>query len=195
MSGYSVQSIPELVDSIGEDGIRTLISEFSCPINLEIETFVKNSSIDFANQKISVTHFLLDEDYHIVAIFTLAHKAIEIDVSKMSATSRKKVARYAEIDKNTGKYTVSAFLIAQFGKNMTNGISSDIPCGNEIMKCVMDTLKDVQRMVGSGIVYLECEDKPALLHFYQNESNKFQPFGARTSIQDNTSYIQLLRFF
>lgn len=120
---------------------------------------------------------MLDSAYKVLAIFTLTHKAISIDTDKTSGTFRKKVARYAEIDNDTGKYTVSAFLIAQFGKNMSPEIE-DVPGGNELMVCAMKALLKARHMIGGGVVYLECEDKPALLHFYQNESNKFQPFGA-----------------
>ena len=59
----------------------------------------------------------------------------------------------------------------------------------------MSVLETVQREVGGGIVYLECEDKPQLLSFYQNPQNAFRIFGERYSDVDNTKYIQLLRVF
>ena len=194
MISYTVQNIIDLMESLGEEAVNDILSGFSCPINPEIESFVRNKSIDFAKRKISITYLLLDSAYKVLAIFTLTHKAISIDTDTTSGTFRKKVARYAEIDNDTGKYTVSAFLIAQFGKNMSPEIEG-VPSGTELMVCAMKALLKARHMIGGGVVYLECEDKPALLHFYQNESNKFQPFGTRTSIQDNTNYIQLLRFF
>lgn len=63
------------------------------------------------------------------------------------------------------------------------------------MESAMEVLSAVQHDVGGGIVYLECEDKPQLLSFYQNEHNYFRVFGERFSEEDNTKYIQLLRFF
>ena len=53
----------------------------------------------------------------------------------------------------------------------------------------------MQHRIGGGVVYLECEDKPQLLEFYQNKDNRFKIFGERESDVDHTKYIQLIRFF
>lgn len=53
---YSIQSIYTMLDSLGEDATRQILSEFSCPLNSEIESFVRHKAIDFAKQKLSVTH-------------------------------------------------------------------------------------------------------------------------------------------
>ena len=55
-------------------------------------------------------------------------------------------------------------------------------------------LVKVQHDVGGGIVYLECENSPKLLSFYQNEHNRFRVFNERYSETDQTKYIQLFRF-
>ncbi len=89
---------------------------------------------------------------------------------------------------------VSAFLIAQFGKNYEEREGEPVN-GNSLMDDAMDILVAVQHDVGGGVVYLECEDKPQLLSFYQNDNNFFRVFGERYSEVDQTKYIQLLRFF
>ena len=88
---------------------------------------------------------------------------------------------------------VSAFLIAQFGKNYAE--ESPKLSGNGLMDKAMDILAYVQHDMRGGIVYLECEDKPQLLSFYQNKNNCFRVFDERYSETDKTKYIQLLRFF
>lgn len=50
-----------------------------------------------------------------------------------------------------------------------------------------------QRQIGGGVVYLECEDKPKLLSFYQNNENRYQIFGDRYSVRDSVKYIQLMK--
>ncbi|EOS71435.1 hypothetical protein C818_00679 [Lachnospiraceae bacterium MD308] len=52
--------------------------------------------------------------------------------------------RYATLDKDTNKYNISAFLIAQFG--------------NELMDLTFELLKHVQYCVGGGVVYSDCEN-------------------------------------
>jgi hypothetical protein len=81
-------------------------------------------------------------------------------------------------------------LVAQFGKNYSYEKGNAIS-GNDLMKLAFKVLENVQREIGGGIVYLECEDKPELLSFYQNENNRFTVFDERYSNEDKTKYIQL----
>ena len=184
-----------MIDAIGEDALVEILSDFSCPKNQEIESFVRNKAIDFAKRKISITYLVIDNDSgEILSIFALTHKALEISRDALSSTSKKKLSRFAQLDENSGSYTVSAFLIAQFGKNYAvpqpegwNGI--------RLMEKTFETLEKVQREIGGGVVYLECEEHEQLLRFYQNEQNRFHTFSERYSEAEHTKYIQLLRFF
>lgn len=63
------------------------------------------------------------------------------------------------------------------------------------MDFCFEILESVQKQVGGGIAFLECEDKKQLLNFYQNENNRFRIFGERFSETEGKKYIQLLRFF
>lgn len=137
----------------------------------------------------------IDEEKNvIVGIYTLSHKAIEITNANISNTTRKKLLRYAALDKDTDKYNISAFLIAQFGKN--NAIPEECSItGNELMDLTFELLKHVQYCVGGGVVYLDCEDVEKVLEFYQNDCNRFKIFGERKSEIEDKRYLQLLRFF
>lgn len=103
---------------------------------------------------------------------------------------KRKIARYCKLDEDSGAYTVSAFLIAQFGKSDRSSIG-----GNELMQAAVATLTMVQRQVGGGIIFLECEDHEKLLAFYQNEQNCYKRYGFRKSDKDAKTYVRLLRFF
>ena len=91
-------------------------------------------------------------------------------------------------------FSVQPFLIAQFGKNM-NSLEGEKISGNELMDCVFEVLSDVQRKIGGGVVFLECENKKKLLNFYQNDHNKFMFYGKRLDDALNIEYFQLLRVF
>ena len=101
---------------------------------------------------------------------------------------------HAKFDESTNCYDVSAFLIAQFGKNyaVDNG---NFMTGNRLMDYVFSVLNDIRHMIGGGVVFLECEDNEKLLSFYQNERNRFKLYGERFSEKENRKYLQLLRFF
>lgn len=70
------------------------------------------NAYSFARRKLSVTYLVVNEDNYIAAIFTLAHKVVEIGDRNLSNSKRRKISRYAVLDDQTGSYTVSAFLIA-----------------------------------------------------------------------------------
>lgn len=194
MNAYTTVNILDMINVIGEDSVNLILSDFSCPKNDEIENFIKKNAVDFAKRKMSITHLVMDENGKLAAIFALTHKAVKIKDEVLSSTLRKKIKRYAQLDEDTNSYMVSAFLIAQFGKNCEEREGEPVN-GNSLMDSAMDILTAVQHDIGGGVVYLECEDKPQLLSFYQNDNNCFRVFGERYSEVDQTKYIQLLRFF
>lgn len=190
---YRSINILDAIEQIGESATQELISDFSCSKNQDIQHFLQHNAIDFAKRKISITHLVFDEEKRIVGYYTLAHKPLlisEKDRASLSKSDEKKIARYCKLDEDSGAYTVSAFLIAQFGKSDRSSIG-----GNELMQAAVATLTMVQRQVGGGIIFLECEDHEKLLAFYQNEQNCYKRYGFRKSDKDAKTYVRLLRFF
>lgn len=185
-------NILDMIDAIGEEELQLILSDFSCPKNQEIEHFVRKNAIEFARRKMSITYLVIDEEGRIVGIFTLTHKAVQLLDAGLTRTVRKKIQRHARLDEATDSYMLSAFLVAQFGKNYQYD-ESYVLKGNELMDMTIVTLKEIQRQIGGGVVYLECEDKPRLLSFYQNQENRYQVFGERYSARDKVKYIQLMK--
>lgn len=198
MSNCIAVNIQDMLKAVGEEELLKLLSDFSCPLNTEVEDFVRNKAIDFAKRKLSVTYLVMKKINEgksvLVGIYTLSHKAIEITNANLSNATRKKLSRYAALDKDTDKYNISAFLIAQFGKN--NAVpKEDSIAGNELMDLTFELLRHVQYCVGGGVVYLDCENVEKVLEFYQNDCNRFKIFGERESEIEQKRYLQLLRFF
>ena len=191
---FNVVNIIDLLESVGEKEVRSALQEFECKRNSEIEIFLKNNAIDFAKRKISVTHLILDDNGQIAAYFTLTHKPSNISSLSLSKSAIKTLSRFAILDRDSNSFNISAFLIAQFGKNSAYNGSRNIS-GNKLMDFCFEILESVQKQVGGGIAFLECEDKKQLLNFYQNENNRFRIFGERFSESEGKKYIQLLRFF
>lgn len=191
--GLVVNNILDMLDASGEEAVGLYLSTFSCPLNREIEFYIQNRAIDFARRKLSITYVISDEaDGEILGYFALAHKAIEIAGKYLSNTTRKKLERYSSFDKTTETYTASAFLLAQIGKNYSTNASRRIR-GKELMGYANDILADIQRRIGGGIVYLDCEDNPKLTAFYEKEV-KFKHFGERHSGEEGIRYLQYMRF-
>ena len=51
MNNHSVINILDLLDSVGEDEVKNILSDFSCPKNKEIEDFLLKNAIEFAKRK------------------------------------------------------------------------------------------------------------------------------------------------
>ena len=185
-----------ILDSIsanGETETADDLSVFSSPKNPEIDDFIKTKAIDFAKRKLSITYLVYDsEDGALLGYFTLAHKAIDIEGRTLSNTVRRKLGRYSRFDKDTDSYAASAFLLAQFGKNYGVDSGKRIS-GAQLMQLATDVLVDIQRQIGGGIIYLDCEDKPELVSFYTDQN--FKRFDDRFSSEDDQKYIQFMRFF
>lgn len=194
MDNYSVFNILDLLETLGEDEVCSILSEFSCPKNTEIEDFLHSNAIEFAKRKMSISYLVFNDTQEFVGYFTLTHKMSSIPCDTLSKTSCKKLSMHSKLNENTLNYDVSAFLIAQFSKNYAvqdgNAITGDC-----LMDYVFDILFRIQHLVGGGVVFLECEEKQKLLDFYQNQNNRFKPYGERYSVKDNKKYIQLLRLF
>lgn len=192
---YEIVNIIDVLEMVGEDDTAFILSTFSCAKNSDIEHFLHHSAIEFAKKKLSVTYLVLSESGDIAGYFALTHKPVILgsaEFSLLSGESKKKIKRFCRADGATGNYTLSAFLIAQFGKN--SNVAGDGLRGDLLMNFAIDTLKDVQRRVGGGVVFLECEDNDKLLAFYGNENNRFKQYSTREAA-DGKMYLQLLRLF
>jgi len=194
MNNYQHFNILDLIDIFGESAVKEILSGFSCPKNPEIENFLLKNAIEFAKRKMSITYLVFDEQKRLVGYFTLTHKSALIPANALSKTSQKKISMHAKLDESTNCYDVSAFLIAQFGKNYAVEDGKTIS-GNRLMDYVFVVLADVQHLIGGGVVFLECEENEKLLQFYQGDNNRFRHYGERISDNEHQKYLQLLRFF
>lgn len=205
MTGYSVLSLIDMIEELGEDRCAEILSEFSCPYDSDIERFAKSRSyaIEFAKQGIAQT-FLVYASYQKAPVFcgyfTIASKHIVVSTKAISRTLARRIRRFALPSSNTDRIIIVAPLVAQLGKNFTNGYNKLIS-GDELLKIAVDKVKDAQRIVGGKVVYLECVDKPILTNFYAD--NGFVEFGRRSLDKDEktdyTDYegnylVQLLKY-
>lgn len=200
MSGYIGVNLTELIEKIGELHAKALISDFSCPLNNDVESFLKDKAIDFSRQSIASTYLVFAsfrQEYVLVGYYTLANKVFCINRDSLSARWRRRLAKFAQYDSTIKRYTLSAPLIGQLGKNFTNNYNKLIT-GDELLKLALDKVREMQMIVGGKVVYLECEDRPCLKDFYS--SNGFVDFGRRQLDSDEVGFgvdqylVQMLKY-
>ena len=181
-------------EEVGEPALVELLSGFSSPKNKDVERFLKKSAIEFTKKNQSVTYLVVSaEDVRLLGYFTLALKPLTVRGETVSNTVKKKLLRVSEWDEKSDTYTMSAYLIAQLGKNFTNGADQKIT-GEELLALAWDKIKEIQYLGGGVVTFLEAENEEKLLSFYRN--NRFSQFDTRQTASDaeeSHELVQLLR--
>lgn len=182
-------------NEIGENALLQILSDYSCDINPDVERFLKEQSIDFSKKHQSVTYLVLsNEDTELLGYFTLTIKPITIKCDKIkSKTLLKKIARVSDFKECDDTYSLSAYLIAQLGKNYANHNDKRIT-GEQLLGLAINQIKDLQYIIGGTIMFLEAEPKQKLINFY--ESNGFVSFDTRDTTNVATeqhTLIQMLK--
>lgn len=181
-------------DEAGEPELVRTISEFSCPQNPDVERFLKNSAIEFTKKSQSVTYLVFStENKELLGYFTLALKPLTVRGETVSNTMKRKLLRISELDESSDTYIMSAYLLAQLGKNYTNGVNDKIT-GKELVELAWSVIEDAQYMLGGIVTFLEAENEEKLLSFYRD--NRFSQFDTRQTSSDadeSHELVQLLR--
>ncbi|MBD5487197.1 MAG: GNAT family acetyltransferase [Lachnospiraceae bacterium] len=178
----------------GEPALLELLSGFSCPKNPDVERFLKKSAIEFTKKNQSVTYLVVSaEDVRLLGYFTLALKPLTVRGETVSNTVKRKLLRISELDEKSDTYTMSAYLVAQLGKNFTESEGKEIT-GEELLKLAWDKIKEIQYLGGGMVTFLEAENEEKLLTFYHD--NRFSQFDTRQTASDTDEpheLVQLLR--
>lgn len=191
MADLRIVHVGDLADSAGTDAVAALSGSFACPRNAEVETFLKRNALDFTRRSVSVTHLVVStESRECLGYFTLTHKPFSVKAQSLSNAQRKRMERFSKYDSALGVYTVSAFLIAQIGKNFS---ASDPLSGSQLLAAAFDRIAAAIHEVGGQVVFLECEDGNAKLRAFY-ERNGFSACSHRYSETDGVFYLQMFRF-
>ncbi|MCD8068631.1 MAG: GNAT family acetyltransferase [Lachnospiraceae bacterium] len=197
---FIVINIRELITKdnakLGEKSLDEILSEFSCPLNPDVERFLKHSAVEFTKKNQSVTYLVFNRDNCILlGYFTLALKPLTVRGSTISNAVGRKLARISEVNEQMKTYTMAAYLIAQLGKNFT-AEAEHLITGKDILDLAQDRLLQAQCLCGGVVTFLETYNEEKLLLFY--DRNLFRQFDIRQKIlPDGKKYelVQLLRLF
>ncbi len=199
-SGYKIIELTDLLEAQGEDWVKDHLSHFSCPLNDDIEIFLRSKSITFSQQALARTSLVYTsykDNPVLVGYFTISNKIFLIRKDNVTRKTWDRLKKFGAYIPETRSLSISAPLIAQLGKNFTNGYNTLIS-GSELLSFALDRVHLAQSIVGGKVVYLECEDKPSLIQFYNNHG--FAEFDRRpldkdeTDVINGTYMIQMLRY-
>lgn len=208
MLNYTIISLQDLITEYNGDkeAVKGILNTFDCLNNSDVDRFLKEKALTFDEQSLSKTHLVFTSyksKMVLVGYYTLAIKHFVVKNSVLKSNSgkninsrlRHRINKFAQCDFETGQYVISAPLIGQLGKNDNY---ADLISGDVLLQYACDKVKEIQTAAGGRIVYLECEDKPALIEFYSR--NGFYNFGRRNLEYDEKDdisgkyLIQMLKY-
>jgi len=194
MTGYKLIMLKDLIEELGYDKAKSILSSFSCPLNADVESFLHDKAILFEEQSYSTTYLVFasfKNKWELAGYFSLAQKQFSISDrsvnirnyrGKTTGSSKrliKKIRSFGTYDEEFKIHTISAPLIGQLGRNFASGDGKvKLVTGDELLKIACDKVWEVQRYLSGRIVYLECEDIPKLVDFYKD--NGFVEFAKRS---------------
>ena len=191
----------DMLRGLGEDDTKSILSSFVCDKNKDVEDFIRNKAIEFSKRgfaKTKLVYWVSDDEKEkeLVGYFTIASRYICVSKDSVSKTLGKRLFAHGRYNEGAREYIVSAPLIGQLGKNYANG-NDCLISGSDLLAMALKKIVSIQEEIGGKFVYLECENKPKLIHFY--ESNGFTVFGKRKKDRDEIGVdgeylIQLLKY-
>ncbi|WMC91272.1 N-acetyltransferase [Kineothrix sp. MB12-C1] len=178
-------NLSDVIEQLGEGETKSILSSFTCPLNKDVENFIKHKAIEFSKRTTSKTHLVFwqtedGEHTELVGYYTVSMKTITISKSVLSANEIRKLTSQG-CEHTRAECRFPAPLIAQLGKNYTSG-NDTLISGPDLLQMAINKIRNVQKEVGGRFIYLECEDKKELLEFY-NGCN-FKVFGKRELDKD-----------
>ena len=200
---YIQINLSDILEQLGEDRTNAILSDFSCPLNKDVEFFLHKKAIEFSKQDLSKTHLVYyvdktenDTIKHLVGYFTIKTKYIKLSKNALSNGDKRKFSKHGTYDEELKKYIIPVVLIGQLAKNYTNNSNSYIT-GDILLQMALDKIRYIQSLAGGKYVYPECEEIPQLHSFYKR--NGFRPYGKRILDGDESNLygkylIQLLKY-
>lgn len=200
MTGFLKVSLRKMLDEVGEDKVKNILSDFFCPKNKDVENFIKNKAIEFEKHGWSATQLIYASykgTWVLIGYYALAQKTLIVENQAVPKSLKKRLKQFATYNSDIKRYMIPAPLIAQLGKNFNNNYNCLIT-GDELLGMAIEDVKITQQILGGKVVYLECEDIPDLVDFYK--SNGFVIFDKRFLDKDETDIesdylLQMLKYF
>lgn len=191
MTGFVDAKLSDLIEELGEERVKSFLSDFSCPINPDVEQFLVEKAVLFSKQHLSETYLVFAsfrENPVLVGYYTIAPKYLHVkNMDGLSSQWKKRIRRFARLNTDINAYIFSAPLIGQLGKNYKYS-EFGLISGDELLKMACDKIKRVHSIMGGQVAYLECEDVPKLREFY--ERNGFVCFQKRELERDEVDTLK-----
>ena len=124
---YFVVNIMEyLCDAPMEEILSDLCALYECPLNKDVESFLKKSAVDFAKKHQAVSYLVFSQkNGAFLGYFSLAIKTISVKAQNVSRTVQRKLSRMSLKQGNKGDNALKSTLLNTVIKNYPQYLSMD----------------------------------------------------------------------
>lgn len=165
MKYRTVQLYDLLHAEVGKEEIVNILADFSCPLNKDVEEFVKYKAYDFERVGLSRTYlvYTYDENDNAVmcGMYSLSPGTIELSSELSKGMKKKLLGTTYPMGKN-----IKSYLIGQLSKNYRNGNDRYIT-GELLLELVFDRIRQNNMILPSTVIHIDCKDIPQLKSFYE----------------------------
>lgn len=147
-----------------------ILSDFSCPLNPDVEYFIHHKAYDFERVGLARTYLVFAQpsrgETYLVAVYALGQSNVELSNDLKSRHKKKMFGTSYPIGKN-----IKTLLIGQLSKNYTNDYDKYIT-GDILMNLIFSRIKDIHMIFPSVVTHIDCKDEPHLKKFYEKHGFK-----------------------
>lgn len=151
-------------EGVSKEDVLAILADFSCPLNEDVEDFVRHKAYDFERVGMSRTYLVFAQDrdeLHLCGIYSLSPGVIDIDPS----ISKKKRKQVFGTTYPVGK-VLKTYLIGQLSKNFKDGNDHYIS-GELLLELAFERIRENNKVVPSTVIHIDCKDIPQLRSFYE----------------------------
>ena len=162
---YRTISLYDLINQkVGEKAIKEILSDFSCPLNEDVDYFIHYKAYDFERVGLARTYLvyaLIDDKPILVAFYSLGQSNVVISEDLSKNMKKKILGTTYPIGKN-----IKTLLIGQLSKNFYNGYNQYI-AGDILMGLVFEKIKEIHLLFPSVVIHIDCRNDIHLKRFYE----------------------------
>lgn len=180
---------------MGCEKLNDVLQSFSCPLNIDVEDYLKNPdrAVNSSHMSSSVTYLALDaQTGELLGYFTLMMKAYSVEEGQLSSRNRNLVKRFSQVD-GSGKFVAPVYLIAQLGKNFSIPKERQTT-GTTLLQYALGLFRGTKKVLGGKLVMVEREaNSPKLQEFYTK--NGFKSWTRRINEKDGKEKVEFDQMF
>ena len=105
-------NLSDIIEQLGEDATKSILSSFSCPLNKDVENFIRYKAIEFSKRTLAKTHLVFWEtedqkSREFVGYYTITSKVITVDRNVLSNNEARKLRNQGIFDTSKQKFMIS----------------------------------------------------------------------------------------